>query len=105
MNNLISLDAIRELRKAKEGNPSYQARVLGMDKLELLDEMMRFQEERSQNNHLTPEMMIRGQILFRALEESAETEELRALTRSYRRHLKYELDDFLKSQPSLQKKV
>lgn len=103
MNNLVSLKAVRELRKARAEDPCYQARILVMGKIELLDEMMRFQAERSELGHLTPDMMIRGQILFKALEENAETEELRALTRSYRRHLKYELDEFLKSQPLKEK--
>ncbi len=66
-----------------------------MDKVNLLDEMVRFQEERSQKGHLTPQMMMRGKHLFRALERTAETQELKILTRSYRRHLEYELANYL----------
>lgn len=104
MNNVVSLNAVREIRKIKGGDPAYQALVLQMDKLELLEEMMRFQEDRSRLGQLTLKMMIRGQILFKALEENAETEELRALARSYRRHLKFELDAYLKSRPALRNK-
>ncbi len=76
--------------KAAEDH-AYQARILGMDKLELLEEMVRFQEERSRVGKLSLEMMVRGRYLFKALEENAETEELRLLARSFRRHLDYEL--------------
>lgn len=90
MSNIVSLNVVREIKDA-EGDMEYRAKILGMDKLELLEEMVRFQEERSRVGHLTPKMMIEGKILFKALEESAETNELRLLTRSYRRHLEFEL--------------
>lgn len=100
MNNVVSLKVVREIKKVEVGDPSYEKRVLRMDKLELLEEMMHFQEERSTLGHLTVNMMIRGQILFKALEENAETEELRSLARTYRRHLKCELDAYLKKASS-----
>ena len=90
MSNIVSLKAVRDIKEA-EGDMAYHAKILGMDKLELLEEMVRFQEERSRVGHLTPQMMIQGKVLFKALEDSAETNELRMLTRSYRRHLEYEL--------------
>src|SRR3954465_7257397 len=95
MANVVSLKAARELKQSKTDDEAYHAMILGMDKLELLEEMVRFQEERARVGHLTPSMMVRGRILFRALETSAETQELRLLTRSYRRHLEYELTAFL----------
>jgi len=104
MNNVVSLKAVRELKDAESGDPTYQERILGLDKLELLNEMMHFQEERSRVGHLTVKMMIQGQILFKALEKSAETEELRGLTRTYRRHLEFELEAYLKKQSPLRKK-
>ncbi len=94
MSNVISLNAVREVKEAQDEDMEYRARILGMDKLELLDEMVRFQEERSRVGHLTPAMMTRGKILFKALEETAETQELKLLTRSYRRYLEYELAAF-----------
>jgi hypothetical protein len=94
MSNIVSLNAVREVKEA-EGDLAYKAKILGMDKLELLEEMVRFQEERSRLGLLTPTLMIQGKILFKALEESAETNELRLLTRSYRRHLEYELASYV----------
>jgi hypothetical protein len=95
MANVVSLKAARELKQSKPEDEAYKAHILVMDKLELLEEMVRFQEERARVGHLTPSMMLRGKVLFRALEESAETQELRLLTRSYRRHLDYELSAYL----------
>jgi hypothetical protein len=97
MSNIVSLKAVREIKEA-ESDMEYKAKILGMDKLELLEEMVRFQEMRSAVGYLTPQMMIEGKILFKALEDSAETNELRMLTRSYRRHLEYELAAFLEKQ-------
>src|SRR4051812_28797961 len=95
MANVVSLKAARELKSSKYEDEAYKAQILGMDKLELLEEMVRFQEERARIGHLTPSMMTRGKVLFRALEETAETQELKLLTRSYRRHLDYELSAYL----------
>mgnify|MGYP003353183223 CR=1 FL=1 len=86
----------REAPAASPGTPNedeleYRAKILGMDKLELLEEMVRFQQERSSRGDLTLEMMGRGRHLFQALEEKAETQELRLLARSYRRHLDHEI--------------
>lgn len=96
-NNIVSLNAVRELKKAEQEDYAYQAKILSMDKMELLEEMIRFQEERSQLGQLTPGMMLRGRYLFKALEETAETQELRILTRSYRRHLEHELNAYTQS--------
>lgn len=76
------------------GQKQYRARIAGMDKLELLEEMVTFQQERSQSGNLTRDMMERGIILFKALEETATTPELRLLTRAYHRHLVHELELF-----------
>jgi hypothetical protein len=90
---IISLDAARRIRdlSTKDEEYAYQARILGMDKLALLEEMVRFQQERSRNGELTLEMIARGKYLFKALEERAETQELQLLARSYRRHLDHEM--------------
>ena len=90
-NKIVSLSAIREMKRAEAEDYAYQAKILTMDKLGLLEEMIRFQEERSGIEELSPVMMIRGKVLFKALEEKAETQELRILSRSYRRHLELEL--------------
>jgi hypothetical protein len=96
MTNVVSLKAVREMKDAEQDDMAYRALILTMDKLELLEEMVRFQEERSRIGHLTLTMMVRGKYLFKALEESAETQELRLLTKSYRRHLEFELQEYTK---------
>ena len=94
--NVVSLKAVREIKVARDEDHEYRARILTMDKMELLEEMVRFQEERSAIGELTLPLMIKGQVLFKALEESAETQELQLLTRSYRRHLDFELSAYRK---------
>lgn len=96
---VVSIQAFREVKKAESDDPGYRARILLLEKHELLEEMIRFQEERTQVGRLTVDMMVRGRILFTALEDSAETEELRILTRSYKRHLDFELASF-KNKPT-----
>ncbi len=98
MSNIVSLKAVREIKEAEDSElTAYHARILSMDKLELLEEMVRFQEERTRAGRLTPSMMVRGKLLFKALEENAETQELKILTRSYRRHLDLELAKYSQS--------
>lgn len=92
---VVSLQAVRDLRQSQHAEPAYRAQIASMDKLALLEEMVRFQEERSRVGSLTPQMMVRGKILFAALEQTAETRELRTLTRTYRRHLEFELESYL----------
>jgi hypothetical protein len=94
---VVSLSLMREIREVETQNPEYHARILGMSKLELLEEMVRFQEERTNEGRLTLDMMVRGKLLFKALEDSAETQELKLLTGSYRRHLDLELKEYLEA--------
>lgn len=94
MSNVVSLQAVRAVKEAESEDHAYRAAILTMDKLELLEEMVRFQEERSRMGNLTLAMMVKGRHLFKALEETAETQELKILTRSYRRHLDFELQDY-----------
>ena len=94
MSNVVSIKVAREIKDAESEDHAYHAMILSMDKLELLEEMVRFQEERSALGSLTLAMMIKGRHLFKALEETAETQELKILTRSYRRHLEFELQDY-----------
>jgi hypothetical protein len=89
---LIDLLAERNKRGLDKKDPYYQVVINRMSKMELLEEMVRFQEERSQRGQLSLTMMVRGKILFRALEINAETDELRILASSYRRHLEHEID-------------
>ncbi len=96
--NVVDLAAERKKRdmeKQDQRDPHYQALINRMNKYELLEEMVRFQEERSALDEMSFSMMVRGKILFRALELQAETEELRILSSSYRRHLEHEIEHYL----------
>lgn len=94
MSNVVSLKAVRELKKTEDHNPEYREFVASLDKVRLLEEMVRYQEERAKIGHLTLDLMVRGKILFSALEQSAETQELKLLTGSYRRHLEFEMKEY-----------
>ncbi len=72
--------------------PDYKS----FDKQELLEEMVKFQEERSLKGSLTLDMINRGIPLFLRLEETAETYELKLLCRSYRKHLEIEKQEMEK---------
>lgn len=92
---VVLLKVVRDkqmARKAPEADVAYFAKILSLDKLGLLDEMMAFQRERSAAGELTLDLIARGQVLFKALEDSAETIELREFCKTYRRHLRYELE-------------
>ena len=94
--NVIDFAVERNKRGLAKHDPYYQMLINRMGKIELLEEMVRFQEERSSKNELSLTMMVRGRILFRALEQNAETDELRMLASSYRRHLEHEIDEEIK---------
>ncbi len=91
MSNVISLRSYKALRETDAEDLAYRARILSMSKVELLEEMVRFQEERKSHATLPVSLMQRGRYLFQALEDSADSQELKILSRSYRRHLDYEL--------------
>lgn len=91
MSNVISLRSFKALKETNEEELAYHAKILSMSKVELLEEMVRFQEERKTLGVLNHPMMIKGRHLFKALEENADSQELKILSRSYRRHLDYEL--------------
>jgi hypothetical protein len=90
-NNVVSLRSYKAMKDSNADELAYRAKILSMSKVELLEEMVRFQEERKSLGSLTSPLMVRGLQLFRALEESADSQELKILSRSYRRHLEYEI--------------
>jgi hypothetical protein len=71
-------------------NPSYESKVAAMDKVTLLDEMIRFQDEQMKTREPSREQLIRGRILFQALLRTAETDELRKLSGDYKTRLEDE---------------
>jgi hypothetical protein len=89
---VIDLVAERNKRGMARHDPYYQIQINRMSKMELLEEMVRYQDERTEKGKLTLTMMVRGRILFQALEMHAETDELRLLASSYRRHLEHEIE-------------
>ena len=95
--NVIDFSAERHKRQSVRQDPYYQSHINRMSKIELLEEMVRFQEERPAHIELSLTTMVRGQILFRALETHAETNELKLLASSYRRHLELEIENKLKN--------
>jgi hypothetical protein len=91
MSNVVSIRAYKAIKDQDNEELAYRAQILSMSKVELLEEMVRFQEERKALGTLTSPLMLRGLHLFRALEQSADSQELKILSRSYRRHLEYEI--------------
>lgn len=86
MSNVISLKAYRA---AKTNTDERIKNILNMDHLQLLDEMVRWQNERSKVG-LNLEMISTGLVLFKQLQKTAFLEELRILCGSYIRSLKIE---------------
>ena len=84
MSNVINMSDRRKI------NTDYKKLVGSMDKIQLLEAMVDFQETRTAEGKLTPELIAYGLVLFKALTENAETPELKTLSRSYYRHLTYE---------------
>jgi hypothetical protein len=90
MSNLFDLDAARNKKAQQTTDPFYQKRIDSLDMIALLEEMVKYQEQKPKDKEL-PFAMIRGVILFTALEQKCTTEELRLLAGSYKRHLQHEL--------------
>lgn len=97
MGEVVSFNRFKEKESLAPVERDYRNKIVRMDKLELMEEMVSFQQERSRIGHLTPYLMVTGMILFKALTESAETHELRLLTGSYLRHLRYEYEEYKKA--------
>lgn len=56
----------------------------------LLEEMVRYNEEKIRQSSLSMDMIVRGIALFSNIEKQCTTSELRLLSSSYRRHLEHE---------------
>jgi hypothetical protein len=92
VNNVVSLKDWKEKRTEQIDLYRYEIELMGMDKLELLEEMVRFQELRGKQRdvcgeHIPPETIERGLILFKQLKKNAETPELETLCASYLKSL------------------
>ena len=93
---VIDLEEEKKKRGILPGDLSYQLKINAMDKTELLEEMVRFNEARARVGPMTLPLMVQGRILFRALELAAYTQELKILASSYRRQLDHEIEIKLK---------
>lgn len=71
---------------------SYTEIVDEMDKLELLEEMVRFQEKKLKDPKLSEENILRGMALFKNIILSAETKELHTLGQQLHSYLETELN-------------
>lgn len=96
MSNVVAFNKFRIKSEHQSLSNRYSSFIYHLGKLDLLEEMVRFQERRSRDGNLSPEMMVEGKILFKALNEIAETEEMAILTKSYLNHLNYEYAEYLK---------
>lgn len=92
MAKIIDFKTRKELlpKETEYDNFGYYLKIMQMDKQQLLEEMVDFQEKRSKVPELTTELIADGIILFRELERQAETDELRELAGSYWHHLELE---------------
>ena len=75
---------------------SHNSKISNMTKLELMEEMILFQKERSRMGYFTWPMIIRGQLLFKMIEESAETQEMKLLANSYLEYFNFEITNYEK---------
>lgn len=83
--------------------PTYQAgkivaaewskRYAKMSKLELLDEMVVFQDEVGKNRGLSIPLMWRGKVLFELLRGCAETQEFSIFVQKYLNHIELQIKD------------
>jgi hypothetical protein len=89
---VIDLEEEKKKRGILPGDLSYQLKINAMDKTELLEEMVRFNEARARVGQMSLPLMVQGRILFRALELAAYTQELKILAGSYRRQLDHEIE-------------
>jgi hypothetical protein len=93
---LLLLKDFREAKQIRAGDSQYLETLKAMDKLSLLEEMVKFQEEQSSVGQLSLTLIKKGMTLFQILEERSETRQLKELSRSYLRHLRYELEARMK---------
>jgi hypothetical protein len=96
MGELHFLNQITEAKRIKKECLIYEDKLKKMDRLDLLEEMVRYQEQRSNEKSLTLKIIYDGLALFKLISETCETPELRLLSQSYHRHLSDQLTYYLK---------
>lgn len=87
--NVVSLAKFRSDRSVKMEDQAYRAKVASMDKIALMEEMVRWQETRSAGDR-SQLSVVRGRIIFDQLEKTCCTPEMKTLASSYKRQLESE---------------
>ena len=90
-NNVYHFADYREKRYLNIRIEAYRKVINGMDKVELLEEMVRVVDQRSAKGpefFTNRENVLRGLILFEKLNKQAESEDLFVLTTNYVKYLK-----------------
>lgn len=78
------------LFKNQSVDKTYEAKIEKMDMIQVMQEMVEFQQIRTKTGHLTIELIRKGLPLFKRLMDSATTDELRVFASSYYKHLQKE---------------
>lgn len=84
---VINLKTFRVLKKQKREGLAYRHRIMGMQKPELLQELLSYHESYQKDPH-DIRVTIRGQHLMDVLEARAELRELQELAREFQSKLK-----------------
>lgn len=74
-------------------NKGYAARIAVMDYNHLLNELIDFNDEVADTNDFSRDLLVRGLILFDALDKNARTNNLKEFCSMYKNHLKIQLRD------------
>ena len=94
MNNVISLDTKLKINKAKHECKEYEAKIKAMNNEQLLQEMIKFQEDWALMDIPALEAILKGMIFFSKLKESVDTKELKDMVEFYYSLLEQELKEY-----------
>jgi metal-responsive CopG/Arc/MetJ family transcriptional regulator len=92
---ILFLNQFKEYKKAQRNRGAYTLKLKQMNKTELLEELIEFQKKRSTFDSISLEMIIQGEVLFEALILHCESIEMQKFSKTYLKHLKYELQHLL----------
>jgi hypothetical protein len=93
--NPICLNQFKKYKKEQRNQGLYSIKLKQMNKTELLEELIRFQKERSLFEGPSLEMILQGELLFQALITHCESTEMQKFAKTYLKHLKHELQHLL----------
>jgi len=94
MGDVYDFQAAKNKKQNQNTDPLFQKQVDRMDRLQLMEEMIKYNDKRKESKDPNGLFwIIRGIILFTAIEHKCETNDMKALASSYRRHLQIQLDE------------